>query len=285
MYQNKLILTNGNQKTVKEKIISILGFEWPLTAKEIYLKVTKEHSKPVSYQAIHKALTELLEELIIEKKENEFLLKKAWIKNHTNFFSYLNSAYIEEKTRPIDYELKKPVHLIFNDISEFTVQIATWFAEKTFIKEGPPNPTGLFRHAWWPSRFNFKDFQLLIKVVKNNLENGSGYAVVKEDSPFDRWILNQYKLGGFKHCKTGAKIDYLTDDFFIHGDVIFQTTLSEQTKQLMDEYYLKVKNLQDLYKFYMNKKTEKKSVEIKLTITRNKQFAASLRELASSYFE
>lgn len=285
MYKNtKLILINGNQKTVKEKIINLLGFEWPLTAKEIYLKISKEHSKPISYQAIHKALTELTEEHIIEKKQNEFLLKKEWIKNCTNLFSYLNSAYVEEKTRIIDYELKTPTKVIFNDVSECTTQIATWFAEKTFMKEGPSMPLGIFRHAWWPARFNFKDFQLLIKVVKNNLENGKGYVIVKEDTPFDRWIIKQYKLGGFKDCKTGIKIDYLPDDFFIHGDVIFQAKLSDETKKHMDEYYNKVNNLQDLYKLYTTKKTEKENIKIEVAISRNKEFATTLRNIIFSFF-
>lgn len=282
--KNQMILTNGNQKTVKEKIINILSFEWPLTAKEIYLRITKENVKPISYQAIHKSLIELVEENILEKKQNEFLLKKEWITNCTNLFTYLNSAYVEQKTKIIDYELKQPVKVIFHDISDFTVQIATWIADKTFIKEGPSMPLGLFRHAWWPSRFNFKDFQLLLKVVKNNVENGRGHVVVKEDTSFDRWITNQYKLGGFNDCKTGVKIDYLVDDFFIHGDTIFQVKLTEKTKSYMDGYYQKVKNLQDLYRLYMNKKNEQDQVNIEVSITRNKEFATIIRNVILSYF-
>ena len=180
--------------------------------------------------------------------------------------------------------MKETILLKFDDISIFTVTIAEWFANKTFIKEGDPNPHGIFRHAWWPTRFNFSDFHLLLKVLKNNfLENKGGYVVTRKASPFDKWILSQYLHGGFKGCKTGIEINGLKDDFFIHGDVIFQTSLSDETKKIMDEYYEKISDLQELFNFY---KTGKKipKTEIKVKIFRNLQLAETLRNIVKKQF-
>ncbi len=278
------IFTEGVQKTVKEKIINILSFEWPLTTKEIYSKVTKTSSTEKSYQAIHKALSELVEKQVIEKKENGFMLKKEWIKNCTKYFSYLNDSYIEQKKTFIDKELKTPSKIIFNDVSELTITIAEWFAEKTFVKEGPSYPFGIFRHAWWPSRFNFKDFQLLLRITRNTQAKNGGHVIVKENTPFDKWILNQYIRGGFKDCKYGINADYINDDFFIQGDIVYQVKLSEETKKYMDDYYSKVKNLQDLYRLYTIKKTERAQLQMEVTIMRNLQFATVLRNIVLSYF-
>jgi len=52
------IPTLGKPKNVKDAVIAVLTNEWPLTARKIYNK-TKNMSLNVSYQAVHKAVSEL----------------------------------------------------------------------------------------------------------------------------------------------------------------------------------------------------------------------------------
>jgi len=81
----------GNAKTVKEKIIQILSNEFPLSARKIYNKIKNENS--VSYQAVHKALKELVDENIVEKSGREYLLNVEWIRNLKIFVYRLNKFY------------------------------------------------------------------------------------------------------------------------------------------------------------------------------------------------
>ncbi len=276
----------GSQKqSTKDTIISVLSQKWPLSAKEIYFEVKKNAQNDLTYQAVHKNITQLEEDGIIEKHSRAFALRKNWIEKSAQFFSNLNEFYKTPNGKyKLDPDFKGEINLKFDDISVFVITIAEWFANKTFIKEGNPGPTGIFRHAWWPTRFSFLDFQLLLRVVKNNFGGKKGFVITQHSSPFDKWILKQYLHGGFRGCKTNAHIEGLKDDFFIHGDTIFQVQLSDETKKFMDEYYEKISDLQELYTFYKNGNSLPK-FDINVKIYRNLQMANTLRELVKKQFD
>jgi len=271
--------------STKDNIILILSNEWPLSAKEIYFEVQKNSLKEITYQAVHKTILQLEEEGIIERNHKQIQLKKTWIEQSKKFFSNLTTTYSNSNGKyKIDQNFNGVIKLKFDDISIFAVTMAEFFANKTLIKEGDPSPIGILRHAWWPTRFKFSDFGLLLRVLKNNIGGMGGFVITKLSSPFDKWILNQYLLGGFKNCKSGVEIEGLEDDFFIHGDVILQARLSEDTKQLMDKYYNKISNIQDLYNFY-TKGNKLPKADINLTIFRNQQLAETLRKMVKKQFE
>ena len=271
--------------STKDNIILILSHKWPLSAKEIYFEVQKNSLKELTYQAVHKTVLQLEKEGVIDREGKQIQLKKTWIEQSKKFFSNLTNTYNNSNGKyEIDQNFNGVIKLKFDDISIFATTMADLFANKTLIKEGDPSPIGIFEHAWWPTRFNFSDFKLLLKVIKNNLGGIGGFVVTKESSPFDKWILKQYLRGGFKGCKTNIEIEGLKDDFFIHGDIIFQAHVSEETKQVMDKYYKKISNLQDLYSFYM-KGNKPPKADIELTIFRNQQLAATLRKMVKKQFE
>ena len=47
-------------KSTKDVIIEILSSEWPLSLNKIYYKIKKKYGINVNYQAIHKAVNELV---------------------------------------------------------------------------------------------------------------------------------------------------------------------------------------------------------------------------------
>ena len=69
----------GDSDSSKDLILRILSEEWPLSAKEIFSKVSKISSKDISYQAIHKTLNSLVEENIVQKVEGKYLLSLSWV--------------------------------------------------------------------------------------------------------------------------------------------------------------------------------------------------------------
>ena len=53
---NTLLVETKNATSTREKIISILAADWPLTGKEIYNKLSKENGFTATYQAVHKTI-------------------------------------------------------------------------------------------------------------------------------------------------------------------------------------------------------------------------------------
>jgi len=68
----------GSSST-KEKIIELLSEKWPLTAKKIYRNLLRNYRLSITYQATHKALKELAENGILEKRKEGYLLNKEWV--------------------------------------------------------------------------------------------------------------------------------------------------------------------------------------------------------------
>ncbi|MDO8647408.1 MAG: hypothetical protein Q7R70_03260 [Candidatus Diapherotrites archaeon] len=73
------------KESVSKNIIAVLSEEWPLNAKEVYHKVQRNLGRNLSYQAIHKCLTVLLDDGIITKKEREYSLNPIWLKEINAF--------------------------------------------------------------------------------------------------------------------------------------------------------------------------------------------------------
>ena len=73
-----------------------LSQKWPLTSKEIFNSLKKEHGFNGTYQAIHKTLNLLAEEKIIEKKDQKkYSLNRTWVKNLKNTASYLEDHLLQ----------------------------------------------------------------------------------------------------------------------------------------------------------------------------------------------
>lgn len=83
---------NG-QGAVRDAVVTILGCKWPLSLKAVFFAVTKEYALSVSYQAVHKALKQLVENGIAVKEDGGYCLNIKWIKKIKQFGSNLEQAY------------------------------------------------------------------------------------------------------------------------------------------------------------------------------------------------
>ena len=101
--------TRGNDSSVKDLIISILGKEWPLSTRQIFNRIQKIYALSCSYQAVHKSIKKLLESSVIEKNGKEYQLNLAWLDELKNFSEDIQKEYnhnnkklalkqVEEKT-------------------------------------------------------------------------------------------------------------------------------------------------------------------------------------------
>lgn len=95
-----ITLLSGNkagERKVKETVIKILTEEWPLTLKELYFAIIRQHALNVSYQAVHKSVKQLVEEGIIIKENKRYSINVEWIRQIQIFGKNLEEAYAQPK--------------------------------------------------------------------------------------------------------------------------------------------------------------------------------------------
>ena len=150
----------------KEKIIQLLSEHWPLSTKEIHLKINKDYSTDVSYQAIHKMLLELNNEKIIEKTGKEWKLKKEWLLKGELFFKKSLDEYNGLLNK---YNITSPFEgsrtFKFDNFSELCVKTAELLASKILAKNGDGCFICVLEYGWWTFKFKFEQLELLYRMV------------------------------------------------------------------------------------------------------------------------
>ncbi|MFH1257810.1 MAG: hypothetical protein V1658_02640, partial [Candidatus Micrarchaeota archaeon] len=58
LQQKRIPYVNASnlRKDAKSQILSVLGREWPLSAKEIYNRIHAQAGESITYQGVHKAI-------------------------------------------------------------------------------------------------------------------------------------------------------------------------------------------------------------------------------------
>ena len=264
---------------MRDHILVLLSEEFPLTPKSLYTRISKNGNE-VSYQAVHKAIQQLIGEGILEKKSIGVQLSQNWIHRVRDYAFTVDTIYTKVKIYKLPTNFDKPYSLSFNDFSTYVVWMAETLRDGKF-SNGKTGPIfGLFYHAPWPLRFNFIDFELLRQMASNC----QTYGVCVCDMPFDRWIANHYRLAGIKAFKTGIKLK-LEDDFFVVDDVIVRVKFSTETRKFMDKIYSKITDLKQLFHYYFTEVDKKDPSSIEVIIERNPTMARMIQNQIMQYLD
>lgn len=84
---------NVNPKITKDAIINILTIEWPLSLKTIFNRIKKEYNYNYSYQAVFKAVKELVSSSVLNEKEKKYEINIEWIKKLQSFTDIVETNY------------------------------------------------------------------------------------------------------------------------------------------------------------------------------------------------
>ena len=71
-----LVIPEINHKptNTKDAVISILTTDWPLSLKQIFYNIKKSYGYSSSYQAVYKAVKELLEGRVLLSKDKKYII-------------------------------------------------------------------------------------------------------------------------------------------------------------------------------------------------------------------
>ena len=270
--------------TTKDQVISILGREWPLSAKELFNKAKKEYASTVSYQAVHKSIEELIEQGVIEKKGKSVQLDQQWIEHLKQFSTTLENNYQKKGSGKLLTSPDGSHEIVFDDLSVFCTEMAKMWQSKEIVNVDDFQVACMFNHLWFPPKFSFDDFALLERMTRVHHQSGeAGHIIGRHDTPFDRWVQEQYYRVGADAIKIGVPF-YSETDLAALGEHVFEVSFSPETKKIMDFGYQKSQNLEDWFLLFKQNKYEKYPFHIEVKISKNKQIARTIQEYVKGFF-
>jgi hypothetical protein len=192
-------MKNNNYST-KKLIIEILGNRFPLNLNQIVKEIKTK--KNLSYQAVHKAISELCQENTVKKIEKQYFLDKDWVESQTKSFSKYYSNYFNTfyNSNQIDPKAKIQVFRFssLKEILDFVVDAIQ--NDHLNKKESNKIYISLRRiHPIIPP-------SLIIAIKKLSKENKI-YLICKSDKFTDKWGAKFFRTLGVK-VKTGVDIPH-----------------------------------------------------------------------------
>jgi predicted transcriptional regulator len=259
---------------LQDSIINLLSFESELTAKQIFGKISKENS--ISYQAIHKMLSEMEEKQILTKNNKAYSLNLNWVAKQKQFYEKIIDA---QKKNTFNPNLKVQT-LELNTLFEFFSGMLDLMSSDILYHDCNHRfGGGILRHLWWSLSFD----DIGYAKFKHMLGPKDSYIVAIKDTPVDKWLKTYYEKTGATGVKIGVDYD-LEDDIAIVGHYVIQIFFDTETKKMIDKLYSKVKDISDAIEKGILEKVLSESTNIRVVITHDKQFAdIYLRKLVSFF--
>jgi hypothetical protein len=264
--------------STKECIILLLSRQWPLSIKQIHSTLAKEYETDITYQAVHKLVQSMAEEKILDTTKGAWKLNPAWLAEQEQFFSHARQQYAGQKNKiQFDPTKKEPQIFEFDSFTDLCVETANLLASRK-VNPKPEPFWCVLQYGWWSLKFKFEHLELLYRMIQSCPQSRH---IFQKITPFGEWIGTQYRrVGGLGIY--GLDLG-LPNDLFIQGEYIFEIQTNPEGKKLIEQYWNKWKNVDDVFKEFGLKPEPK--IHSTLTITKNPALAQFMKKELEKYFE
>ncbi|MFH0715017.1 MAG: hypothetical protein V1847_05110 [Candidatus Diapherotrites archaeon] len=265
--------------SVKDAVIAELVQEWPLSTQKLFLRVQRDHGLNVSYQAVHKALKELVELGVVSHQADGYCLDKKWIEHLNSFSAQLTEAY---STAPHLFAKKTSTQLSFESMWHLYQFMLNALSSGAFHHGNPARGCAQVSHMWnwFPLGGSKKEYELIRQIASDT----PVYIVSAHDSKMDAWCADYYRALGWK-VKLGVPCAD-SCDVFVHGPSIIQIYFpaeleKELAKAFRDVSDLSLSQLQ-MYKIY--EKLFYRKADIKVVVLQDDALAQRYFDKTRAHF-
>jgi len=273
-----LLKLNANTSSTQEKIILTLCDKWPLSAREICNTLQKQYAAEITYQAVHKLLKTLEKEKIIERSEKGYRMNLEWVRKVKHFSEQIEMNYVKDNKFDSESDL---INLEFYSLFEFLRTMLHIFSSD--VLPGADKGcfgAGIMKHIWWPLSFEKDDFEKF-KIMGGDHQS---YLVCTSNSLVDQWLKEFYVKTGFDGVVLGTDFKH-EDDIAVVGDSVLHIYFPEEIKMGMHKIYTEAKDISDVINNDFLEKMFNEKVKINVTVVKNKEVAAQMRDKILSYFK
>ncbi len=269
----------GKKDNTKNIVFSILSKEYPLKIIELTNFVTKRYGKSVTFQAVRKAVLELVKDGVLLRENNEFAIRKEWVLESKKALEKLYVDITQEKAKPTGIESIKGEISVFtfdslNELMKFWEDIIDdWY--KNF-KEGDYNVNcWQGTHIWEGLLHIDREKSIMEQLRKKRIQS---YAISTGSTPLDRNIWKFYTKIGLK-IKLYPSTSSLDKTYYVgtYGDTIVQAHYPKEIVDALEKFFKKNKTIEELdldeLATIVNTKTT-----IKLTVIKNQAMAKQINK-------
>jgi hypothetical protein len=275
----QLTLPFGKESNVKNLIFTILTKDYPLRVIDLTNFIRKRYGKAVTFQAVRKALLELVDEgVILAVKDHKYQISKAWVEEGKRVMDQLYLDIAKERVANKHDSISGDMSVYsFNSINEMMKfwqnLIEDWY--KNFKKGNPSINAYQGAHAWEILLHFDRERQVMSQLRKKGIRS---YILSMSSTPLDRKIWQSYKEMGIR---IGIKRSLSSFDksYYVatYGNLVVQTKYPKEIVDGMEEFFRKNKTLES-----MNLKElaeiVNSPIEIKLTVIKNKEMATQINK-------
>ncbi|MFH1376855.1 MAG: hypothetical protein ABIH25_04425 [Candidatus Woesearchaeota archaeon] len=281
----KITLPFGKKSNVKNLVFTILTKEYPLKLIELTNYIRKRYGKYVTFQAVRKAVLELIEEEVLIQTDHKYKINKQWLLKSKTIIDQLYSDITKEKIQP------NAISSIKGEISVFTFNtlnqmmkfwqdlIDDWFKNYKRSK----NNINCYQaaHAWEGLLHLEKEKKLMGQLKKKGIKSN---ILSTGNTPLDKNIRKFYQNIGInmqiRHSSSSFDKSYYVGTY---GNLIIQTVYPKKIVEALDNFFKKNKsiesfNLEELLEI-VNKK-----IKIKLTVIKNLEMTKQINKSIFSQF-
>ncbi len=269
--------------STKDQIINILSFDWPLSIKKIYYSLRKRYSINVTYQAVYKAVNEMLESKILLKTQDGYKLNLGWVKEIHNQTEIIRVNYFSEQHATIFDKISGDSEAIrvFIFKTWFDVEKYLYYLQKNYVLKSKEKEIICVHHSheWRPLfylRAEYNWIQQLNKLGHKVFTLCSGNSVI------DKWAAKFYeRIGG--RMKLGVRCAE-TCEIMVFSDLVIQIYIPLELREALDKKFKKINNIADINHFSLIKNIFEKEAEIKVLINKDKILASQIKKQTLSKF-
>jgi len=215
---------NGTGESTKERIVSILSREFPLSTKEMHRRLVRQYGSEVSYQAVHKLLNQMEAEGIISPNNKKYQLSAEWIQDLKKFSSKLEDIYLNNgKSNFEDIWEKEGASLSFDCLSDFSRFIVYHFHNAP----NPKNKPAVCR--WWSAWPTFPFSEEDYIQASKNIKRAKFYLVARNNTVVDRMVASNYADLGAE-VKLGVESSF-SPEILVYGDYVGYVYLPYRLKK------------------------------------------------------
>jgi len=282
----RITLPFGKDDNIKNLVFSILTKEYPLKIIELTNFIRKRYGKSVTFQAVRKAILQLVEEGVLLEDNNQFSINKDWVVNGKKQLDTLYEELTQEKIKP------KSINSIKGEVSVFTFDslnkmmkfwediIDDWFEN---FKEGDPN-INCYQgaHGWEGLLHPDREGTMMGRLKERGIKS---YILSIGITPLDRYVWKFFGKIGLK-IAFSPSLSSFDKSYYVatYGETIVQVQYPQKIVEDLEKFFRKNKMIEDLDLNELSEIVNKKQ-EIKLTVIKNLAMAKQINKSIISQIE
>lgn len=281
----EIVLPLSKKGDVKDLVFTILTKEYPLKIIELTNYIRKRYGKSVTFQAVRKALLELVSSGVLVREGKAFSISREWVRDAKQTIDQLYKDVFETKPSRKEEAIAGEVSVFtfasLNDMMKFWQDlIDDWFKK---FKLGDPN-INIYQcaHAWEGLLHLDRERLLMGQLKKKGIIS---YVLSIGNTLLDRNIQRFYRSIGIKfHISPSTSSFDRAYYVGTYGGLIIQTRYPDELVKALDVFFKKNKTLEELNLAELSEIVNKK-IAIKLTVIRNLEMAKQINKSVISQTE